>query len=154
MAKTKFLIIGLVIIMLFTFLSGCTNNKYNAKLYDNAIEWINVDFANNNQVGNLSFSNRTFIIDSQEKYDQVFINNTDELEFDFNNQMLVVYTFITIYHRKNYIKNIDVKNSILKITYKMEKKPGVGDASQPYQRWFVVKLDKLDVNSVVFEEKL
>ncbi len=152
MAKTKFLIIGLVIIMLFTFLSGCTNNKYNAKLYDNAIEWINVDFANNNQVGNLSFSNRTFIIDSQEKYDQVFNNN--ELEIDFNNQMLVVYTFITIYHRKNYIKNIDVKNSVLKITYEMEKKPGVGDASQPYQRWFVVKLDKLDVNSVVFEEKL
>ena len=45
-----------------------------------------------------------------------------------------------------------VENYVLKITCQMEKKHGDGDASQPYQRWFVVKLNKFEANSVVFWE--
>ena len=81
------------------------------------------------------------------------IENIDDFDIDFDTQMLVVYTFETIYHRNNNLVSLEADEDVLTITYKMEKKSGVGDASQPYQRWFVVRLDKLDVDSVVFVEK-
>ena len=64
-----------------------------------------------------------------------------------------MYTFTTVYHRNNRIKKTEVKNQVLTISYKMEEKFGVGDASRPYQRWFVVKLDALDIASVEFAEQ-
>lgn len=67
--------------------------------------------------------------------------------------MLIVYTFVDIYHRNNSLVSLDVVEDVLTITYKMQKKSGVGDASKPYQRWFVVRLDMLSVDSVVFVEK-
>ena len=157
MIKTKIITILAVLLMIFVVLTGCSSVKYNAKLFDNAIELISEDFISNNLVENLEDSSdlsaHTFIIKAQEEYDNIFIKNIDGCAVDFNNQMVVVYTFSTIYHRDNRLINLDVKEDVLKITYMMEKKSGVGDASQPYQRWFVVVLDKLDVSFVIFEEK-
>ncbi len=156
MKKAKIIILGLAVLIFFGLLTGCSNIKYNAKLFDDAIEWINEDFIINNPVemeGSSNPSDRTFIIKNKEEYNQIFAENIDELAVDLNNQMVVVYTFSTIYHRDNRLVDLDVEENVLKITYKMEKKLGVGDASQPYQHWFVVVLDKLDVNSVVFVEK-
>lgn len=137
---------------------GCVDNNYNAELYDTAGEWINEDFAKNNLVRTLGDPENdypkslVFIVDNQEDYNQIFNENAAPINVDFDKQMLVVYTFSTEYHRSNTIESIIVENDVLKITYQMEKKQGVGDASMPYQRWFVVKLEKLDVNSAVFEE--
>lgn len=156
MAKTKLITIGLAAFMTACMLAGCSNIKYNAKLFDNAVEWVNEDFADNNLVDMEGATNpfdRTFIIMDQEEYNRIFVKNIDEFAIDFDSQMVVVYTFSTIYHRDNRLVDLDVEKSVLKITYKMQEKSGVGDASQPYQRWFVVILDKLNVNSVVFEEK-
>ena len=81
------------------------------------------------------------------------IKNVSNFDFSFDTKILIVYTFVDIYHRNNSLVSLDVVEDVLTITYKMEKKSGVGDASESYQRWFVVRLDMLSVDSVVFEEK-
>lgn len=174
----RLFLLGVFLIVLFTCV-GCNTNKYNAYLFDDAREWIKDEFANANPTfgyfnENLNedyFSEdfnentdlisdesyprkRIFLVDNQEKYEQIFIANIDELDINFNEQMLIIYTFTTIYHRKNSITNLKVNNQILTISYKMaSQKYGVGDVSRPFQRWFVVKLDKLDITSVEFNEK-
>lgn len=157
MIKTKIITLGLVFIMIFSFLTGCSNIKYNAQLFDSATDWIKEDFINDNLVGYSANSTypteRVFVVKNQEEYNEIFIKSNDDFDIDFDTQMLVVYTFETIYHRNNSLVSLEVNEDVLNITYKMEKKSGVGDASQPYQRWFVVRLDKLDVDSVVFVEK-
>lgn len=134
-------------------------------LYDNAAEWINTQFASENLTRGIHYdeqdfytdetypASRTFIVNNRERYDEIFIAGIQELDIDFDTQMLVVYTFTTVYHRNNRIKKTEVKNQVLTISYKMEEKFGVGDASMPYQRWFVVKLDALYITSVEFVEK-
>ncbi len=157
MTKTKFISLGLMLIMIFSLLTGCSNVKYNAHLFDSATDWIKEDFISDNPVGYLEDvsypTERVFVVKNREEYDKIFIESIDNFDVDFSTQMLIVYTFGTIYHRNNNLVSLEVKEDVLNITYKMDKKSGVGDASQPYQRWFVVRLDKLDVDSVVFMEK-
>ena len=157
MIKSKFISLGLVLIMIFSLLMGCSNIKYNAQLFDFTTDWIKEEFINDNLVGyseNSAYpTERVFIVKNQEEYDEIFNESIDDFDIDFGTQMLVVYTFETIYHRDNHLVSLEADEDVLNITYKMEKKNGVGDASQPYQRWFVVRLDKLDVDSVVFVEK-
>ena len=132
---------------------------YNAVFYDTATDWINEDFASSHVVRKVGSANdeypktRTFIVDSQQEYEQIFNAQAEVLNVNFDTQMLVVYTFSTVYHRNKEITDLHTANGVLTVTYEMEKdKPDVTDASMPYQRWFVVKLDKLEVDTAVFEE--
>ncbi len=155
--------IGMILIMCLCVLVGCGNN-YNAKLYDNANDYIKKEFAAENPTrgsyyGEQDFyaddtypATRTFIVDNQDKYDKIFIDDLEEFGISFDKQMLIVYTVTTVYHRNNWIVSADEHSGVLTIKYKMEEKFGVGDASQPYQRWFVVKLDALNITSVEFIE--
>lgn len=157
MVKSKYLSLWLAIITTFGLLTGCSNIKYNAQLFDFAVDWIKEDFINGNLVDNLENSEyptkRVFIVKNQEEYNKTFNKNVSNFNLNFDTQMLIVYTFVDIYHRNNSLVSLDVVEDVLTITYKMQKKSGVGDASKPYQRWFVVKLDMLSVDSVVFVEK-
>lgn len=157
MAKSKFLSLWFAIITNFGLLTGCSNIKYNAQLFDFAVDWIKEDFINGNLVDNLENSEyptkRVFIVKNQEEYNKTFDKNVSNFDFNFDTQMLIVYTFVDICHRNNSLVSLDVVEDVLTIAYKMEKMSGVGDASKPYQRWLVVKLDMLSVDSVVFVEK-
>ena len=136
---------------------------YNAVFFDNAVEWIRTDFIHSNPVApekNLSHpTKRTFIIDTQEKYDQIFSKSINDFGIDFTKQMIAVYTFVDTNTRENELADIRLENDTLKIVYEdippFIPAPGVnyGDSCQPYQRWFVVTLDKVDVASVTFEWK-
>lgn len=153
----KFLVLTAIFLIALLTLTGCTENKYNASLSDNAREWVKDEFADDNPTKGLNANgsypeSRTFIIDTQEKYDEILLSDIDELNIDFEKQMLVVYNFTTIYHRKYYLSGLNADNRVLSINYKMETKSGTGDASLPYQRWFVIKLDNLDIDSVEFKE--
>ena len=107
MNKSKFAMLSLLLFMFLGICTGCSSNKYNAVLYDSANEWIDGDFAKENLTGDygdeVNPSTRTFIIDSDEKYNEIFVDDLEELEIDFNEQMIIVHTFTTIYHRENYI---------------------------------------------------
>ncbi len=157
MPKSKFLSLWLAVIRTFGLLTGCSNIKYNAQLFDFAVNRIKEDFINDNLVDNLENNKypteRVFIVKNQEEYNKTFNKNVSNFDFNFDTQMLIVYTFVDIYHRNNSLVSLDVVEDVLTIAYKMEKKSRVGDASKPYQRWFVVKLDMLSVDYVVFVEK-
>ena len=158
MEKVKIVKVGLALLLIFSLLPGCSNVKYDAQLFDSASAWIKEDFINDNPVvyysGNSTYpTERVFVVKNQEEYDEIFNESIDDFDIDFETQMVVVYTFGTIYHRNNSLVSLKVNEDVLTVTYKMEKKFWVGDASEPYQRWFVVRLDKLDVDSVVFVEK-
>ncbi len=135
--------------------AGCTV-KYNAVLYDNAKEWIREDFRNGNPTElDESFTERKFLVDSSEKYGEIFIEGVAELTVDFDKQMLIIYTFSDFNIRKNLLKSVDYENGDLKIRF-IDEVPfscaAIGDTCAPYQRWFVVKLDKLSVSSLTFEK--
>ncbi len=157
MTKRKFIALGLVLLMIFTLFTGCSAIKYNAELFDYANDWIKEDFINDNPIN--CFANneypteRVFIVNSQEEYNKIFNENSNELKVDFATQTLVVYTFGSIYRRNCDLVSLTIADDVLTITYKTENKSGVGDATKPYGRWFVVKLDKIQVDTVVFVEK-
>ena len=151
----------LALICLFMIIA-CNNNKYNATLYDDAQKWIAAEFIKENltggafyedeQVDNSLPTSKAFLIKDEDEMKTVF-NNSFDLEVNFENQMIIVYTFTSIYHRKCDILKMNMENDTLRIIYKVESKSGVGDASRPYQRWFVITMDILPLNSIEFEEK-
>lgn len=150
-------LVVLVAALVVSNLSYISVWKYHAKLYDYAVDWINEDFASANQVGfdgdGPLLVEKTFIVDTQEKYYEIFIDGLEIEDIDFNNQMIVVCTHATSSHRQIFLTGISVTEGVLEISYRMENKPLVLDASIPYQRWMVVVMDKLNVDSVVFENK-
>lgn len=176
MNKVNFIALGLALLMTFGIFAGCSVKKYNAVIYSKTNEWIQTSFRESNKVKGAYYKNpdyvegsddineryyrdetspknRTFIVDNQEEFDKIFVKNIDELKVDFSKRMIVAYTFNSVYYRNNKLVKLVLEDDKLTITYEMEKRPGVDDASQPSQVWFVVILDKFDVNSVVFVEK-
>lgn len=159
-----------VIICCLAFsLFGCSNLSYNAKLY-NAENRINNDFAINNLIRNVYYSqsdsdekffsddetypeSRTFIIENLEEYNKIFNNNIEDLNVDFNKQMLIVYTFRATDHRNLKLISVNLQDKLLKITFETIFESGTGDTSTPYQRWIVIKLDKVEMESIEFKQK-
>ncbi len=130
--------------------------------YDNAVEWVKEDFRNENLLRGVSYiddnsenklpQTRTFIVREQDRFEEIFVDSIEELNIDFNSEMILVYTFTSIYIAPAKI-DISIDDSIT-ITYQFQLKAGTGSATNPFQRWFVVVIDKEDYSSVIFEEKL
>ncbi len=148
------------------FMVGCNNIPYNATLYDDVNDCIKESFAKESLIRNVYYNdsgydeviiiedetvpeNRTFIVNTQDAYNEIFVADIEFFDVDFKTQMLIVYTFKAINHRKINIAGIKLQDSSLNIEYKSPYKHGIGDTSVPYQRWIVVKLDKLDITSVI-----
>ena len=152
------LVVVLVLFLVVYNWSYISVYRYNAKLYDYVTAWIDEDFASANQVGYDGDGplpvERAFIIDTREKYDEIFVDGLEIEDVNFDKQMVVVYTFMDVYHDQNFITKISLENDMLKITYRLEEKRGVGRTGEEYQHWMVVVMDKVDVDSVAFEEKI
>lgn len=166
--KLKALSVVIVCCLAFS-LFGCSNLSYNAKLY-NADTWINNDFADNNLIRNVYYSqsdsdekffsddetypeSRIFIIENLKEYNKIFNNNIEDLNADFNKQMLIVYAFRATDHRNLKLISVNLQDKLLKITFETIFKSGTGDTSTPYQRWIVIKLDKVEMESIEFKQK-
>lgn len=93
---------------------------------------------------------RTFIVENSEVYNRIFNNDIENFDVDFNKQMLIVYTFRAINHRNLKLISVNLQDAILRITFESISKSGIGDTCMPYQRWIVIKLDKIEVKSVEF----
>lgn len=166
----KKIILGLMLMFMSSLIMmGCSNLSYNAKLY-NADNWINNDFADNNLIRNVYYSrsdsdekffsddetypeSRIFIIEDLEEHNTIFNNDIEDLNVDFNKQVLILYTFRAINHRNLKLTSVNLQDKILKITYETIFKSGTGDTSTPYQRWIVIKLDKVEMEAVEFKQK-
>lgn len=173
MTKKAIAVFSVMAIFMTFIVAGCGDDNampYHSEIYDNAVEWVDSDFAKNNLIRNVYYYNdetgetmntnddsypllRTFTIKSSDECYKVFVENTENINADFDKQILIVYTFRDINHRKLELIAIELKNDILQIELKSESRHGVGDTSMPYQRWIVVKLDRLDFSSVEFTQK-
>ena len=98
---------------------GCSSNKYDMVFYDFAGEWINADYIAENLVypigDRTNPDTRTVIVDSVEKYKEVFVEDIEELEIDFDEQIIIIYTFIATNCRDNYITSVKQEEDNLKI---------------------------------------
>ena len=76
-------------------MTGCSNIKYNARLFDSATDWIIEDFISDNLVGysedNSYPTERVFVVKNQEEYDEIFIESIDDFDVLFGTRMLIVY---------------------------------------------------------------
>ena len=86
---------------------------------------------------------RTYLIKNQDELDEVF---SEFPEIDFENEMLIVYCYRTIYIRKQVLEKVVLDGTILNVEFNVVKgKMGHADASAPSIRMLVLKLDKLDI---------
>ena len=163
----------MLLLMAFAF-SGCKENKYNAILYSDCNEWFTAEFLENNKVygayyenpdyiegesdinergyyDNVSPKQRTICV-TEETFDMVFLPN--KLQVDFSKQMIWVYVFTDCNGcREYFIDEIVKEGSKLTIYYILEKKEGCGhiaDATMPFQRCFILIMDKVGVDGVGF----
>ena len=151
--KTKFSKLLLLPICFLTI--SCSTHRYGAVFYDDAYEWIKKSFQEDNQVVDYSSdestpSNRTFLINDISSFNEVFIEDSP-FKADFNKNIYVVYTFCAIYRKKYILIELSLKSNCLNATYTVENRFlsfGSGNACQPYQRWFVIKLNKLNIDFV------
>ncbi len=155
MLKKKRLYILLAVVMLFSIFagSGC-NAPYSATLYDNAKSWIKMEFREANPIKAGKYdgfpTRRIHVIKDKETYDNVFIENLTQLEVDFSEQMILVYHFWDYNRRENYLVDVLIENNVLLIVCEQEDLGDALDACQPYQRCYVLTMDKVEVDEIVF----
>ena len=173
MRKIKFISLGLVVLIFFSVLAGCSCNKYNAVMYSQSKEWILQSFLDENRVRGVFYvdpdaivgpdgpqgytdktspSERIFIIDNQDTFNDIFKENT--LTVDFEKEIVYLYIFNDCSPRKYFIKNIKIEGEQLYIYYRLERRyDGRRDSVEPYQRCLTVVMEKTDTVSVEFIEK-
>ena len=73
-------------------------------------------------------------------------------QIDFETQMLIVYFYTDLYMRPQILTQVNLEGRILRINFRTERgkssDPWHHDATEPYQRLLVVRLDKLSIDNV------
>ena len=155
------LLMGIVLSISFV---GCSEESpYHTELYDNAVSWLREDFQTENPVRVAGFSDveddkqypktRTFIVSDETEYEKIFLDDIAELDVNLSEKMLIVYTFSIEYVRPAKISKMHLDGDVLTVEYEIELIPGTGNAVSPFQRWFILKLDKINFSSVNFVER-
>ena len=132
--------------------------KFDAEVIDLSSLTFREDFLKANRTYGAHYENggydqtlpefRTFVITEKAKLDEVFSVCP---KIDFIKEMVVMYAYTSEYGHKRRIKNITLDNKTLKIKFKIaEGLPGFSDASMPITRFLVIKMDKLDIDTVEF----
>lgn len=173
MKEIKIILIGMVLIMICLFTSGCNNLNYNAKLYSNAKEWIDSGFLNENRVKayylnenyveGVNYPNekyiyendapeeKFFIIECESEFKEIFVSCEEKI--DFNKEMVILYIFTDVNYKIDYkLKSIKCENGILSITAKLNNS-NLDCATAPYQRCFMIKMNKMEIKDVKLELK-
>lgn len=162
--KNKFLLIVSVCfsVMIAGFCGGCSRGALDSSiLNDNAAALIDKDFYDSNRIkgaydaehsafeeGDYPDS-RTLLINTQAQYDAVFAS-TAGIDIDFQNEMIVVYSFVATNTREITIQKASVLEDAVKIELKVANaENGIKDTSMPYQRYVVIKISKTDRKEAV-----
>lgn len=155
-----------ILCMCITFvvcLTGCKKNKwrkYNAKVISEGYVFNETFLLDNKTYG--SYLNGYYIEDESYPKERVIIVNNEEYfqevfdafpDIDFNKEMIVLHGFTTSSNGSYEIKSMDVKDRKLSIEYRHHKKSTISppDASKPDTKWFIVKLNYMDICSVEFK---
>ncbi len=169
-------VFSLMILMIFIcILSSCSVYKYNAEIYNQAKEWISEEFLEENRVKayylNENYiegesdpwteyiyekdvpSERTFIITEQYEFTNIFTKYEETI--DFEKEMVILYIFSNWSPRDYHLKKIIYENQKLTMHIKLQHiNSKIKDSVEPYQRCLMIKMDKLEIDSVsVIEDR-
>ena len=180
MKKTKFIALIMLLVRVSTFLTGCVSVsgmysklKYGAKMYSQVQDWILPSFLDEHKVCGVSYENPdyvegvddytkkyyydqvspnfwTFIIEDQETFNQIFKENT--LEVDFDTEMVFLHIFSG--SSNEYIIDmvgVEAQKACVYYKSKLRFTLGVG-ASAPSRSCLIVKMSKMDITNVDFIE--
>lgn len=168
MKRYKITAVCIVLLIVLSVFSACGKVKYNAKIYNMSEESFLSSFLEENKVKGAYYKNpdypddadkkyyydetspacRTFIVNNLDDYSLFFAG--DELGVNFDKEMVLIYIFADIYPNRNYIiNNILKEGEKVKIYLKLEKN-NKKDATAPYQRVLIVKMEKLDISEAEF----
>lgn len=151
--------------------AGCAD-KYHAKLFDRAEQWIDEGFLKENRVqafypnddfkegeenserfiydGN-SPKNRTFVIKDSKTFGEIFAKYTGDV--DFGSKLVVLHVFASCYpSREYYLKGVALSKENLTVKYKVEARRFIADAATPAQRCLMLTMDRAEINSAEFIE--
>ena len=136
-------------------LASCSGHKYNAQMFDDIEQSINIDFIENNKINTSSIKDRSKQVIqpvySDEQFEIVFKSDY-KIDLDYNKQFLIVFSFTSIYKNGHYLKEISLNNGELVITCDFKEGAfNTGYACEPYQRWCSIKMDLVDYNEITFK---
>ena len=175
MKKRKLIIALLSLFIILGTLTGCsyTQIKYRAKMYCQVQDWILPSFLDEHKVCGVSYENPdyvegvddytkkyyydqvspnfwTFIIEDQETFNQIFKENT--LEVDFDTEMVFLHIFSGS-SNEYIIDKVGVEAQKACVYYKSKLRFTLGaGASAPSRSCLIVKMSKMDITNVDFIE--
>lgn len=161
MKKIKYLIS----LLLLLGLVACSGNKIEIDFNSSAKDLISSEYLNNNKVGNTFYptedgldhyydttspKERIIIISDEELFKEIFVNY--ECEIDFNEKIVILYIFADVSPRIYKEKKVSIEEKVLTIEYKDKKRSNLADDSMPYQRCFMVVIDNVELENVIFKK--
>jgi len=174
----KFAAFGVALLCLLVCAAGvlvaCNEaKKYHAEFYDDVEEFMNDEFLKENRVGQafyptddfsegqeyikdeISPPTRTFIVTNKEAFVRMFDEFPETI--DFNNQLMIVYMFVTTTPRSFEMTDLSLKGGVLRVGYKMKMSIGdylhsIKDDVMAYRRCFALIMDKTEITTAKFEE--
>lgn len=176
----KLLISLLLAILCIISLTGCNSvpedngiKKYNAVMYSHAEGWLKQEYMEKNRLrrGNIMYfsgeddldptevkyvevddnypDERTIIISSQEEFNKAF--RKCNYTVDFEKEIVILYIFSDCNTRDYYLKKVTLEDKTLNIEYIIEEAPPLSIGSvEPYHRCFMVKINKIEFDTVNF----
>lgn len=173
MKKRILILNGFFILIIIILITGCSSEKYNARMYSNVNDWILPSFLEDNMVKGAYYENQNYsekdeyneryycdetspesriiMIKNQEESDDIFIK--DKIEVDFNKEYIYLYIFADIYPNNEYdIDSISIENRDMTVFFKL-KSNNKKDSTIPYQRCLIIIMEKTDISTVEFINK-
>ena len=170
---SKVLCLGIILIMGLGIFCAC--NKDDDNFYNDVHTFMNKDFLEQNRTYGVYYDidvydystnswikqtqrdptspkTRDIIVDSEEKFAEVF--NSFHSNIDFENEMLVVHMFTVINCRPAILNKIVLENGNLQVYFRIQDaRPNVNDTTMPGQKAIAVKIKKIELNSIEFIQK-
>ena len=142
-------------------LASCSGAE-KCRIEDDVYKDLNVKFALRNRTQGALYGDvwengedvpldRTFVINTKEEFESIFMTSPFDSEVDFEKETVIVYTFTAVYHREIRVKSFKVNDNGATLCLEWVKPASVvgsGDASVPYQRCVAVRTAKLASDNV------
>ena len=92
---------------------------------------------------------RTFIIENQEYFNQVFKENTN-LTIDFEKRRLVLYTYVSYDKKELCFERCNKNEDIIEVHFYNYTRLATNDGCPPYQRWIFIICDNEEIKNYKF----
>ena len=141
-----------LLLLVACVISGCSSDRFHGRFFDDVEEHLKAEFVDSNRIGTSSSENAViYPMTSQSACQAVFYEDY-ELEISYDEQFVIVFSFVSIYQTEHYLKSINVHGGNLSVKCGCRSgKSGTGSACAPYQRWCMVKMDIVDFETVSFK---